>query len=188
MIYDLIKKNRSYRRFDERVKISTEELKELVNLARLSPSARNLQPLKFFLSNTPETNYIIFQNLAWAGYLKDWDGPKEGERPSAYIIILNDTTITENMKWDDGIVAQSMMLGAVEKGYGGCMIGSIRKTPLKEALSIPSHFEIILVLALGKPVEKVVIDEMKNNDVKYWRDNNQIHHVPKRNLNDLIIN
>jgi len=80
------------------------------------------------------------------------------------------------------------MLGAVEKGYGGCMIGSIRKTPLKEALSIPSHFEIILVLALGKPVEKVVIDEMKNNDVKYWRDNNQIHHVPKRNLNDLIIN
>lgn len=188
MIKDLVIRNRSYRRFDETVKISTETLKDLVDLARLSPSARNLQPLKYFISNDAKKNEIIFNHIAWAGYLKDWDGPVKGERPTAYIIILNDKNLTETAKWDDGIVAQSMMLGAVEKGYGGCIIGSIRKNELKEALKLPEWTDIILVLALGKPIEKVVIDEINDNDIKYWRDDNQIHHVPKRNLNDLIIN
>lgn len=188
MLKDLVLKNRSYRRFHEDVKISLEQLTQLVELARTSPSAKNLQPLKFFLSNEEELNAKIFKHLAWAGYIQDWDGPDEGERPSGYIIILNDTTITTNQKWDDGIMAQSMMLGAVEMGLGGCMIGSVTRKPLKEALNIPDHFEIILVLALGKPKEVVVIDEIKNDDIKYWRDQNEIHHVPKRSLNDLIIN
>jgi nitroreductase len=188
MIEDLILKNRSYRRFDENVDISRKDLEYCVNLARISPSARNAQPLKYFISNDSPTNQKIFEQLAWAGYLKDWDGPKVGERPSAYIIILLDKSVTENFRWDDGIVAQSMLLGAVEKGFGGCMIGSIKKKELTQSLNLPDNFEIQLVIALGKPIEEIVLDDVKENDIKYWRDKDQVHHVPKRQLKDLIIN
>ncbi|MCK4662348.1 MAG: nitroreductase family protein [Bacteroidales bacterium] len=188
MLFDIIKKNRSYRRFYENHKIEYKILKELVELARLSPSARNLQPLKFYLSCTKDINEKIFPTLGWAGYLKNWDGPKEGERPSAYIIILADISISKNVKWDDGIAAQSILLGAVEKELGGCMIGSVKRDELKSKLNIPGYFEILLVIALGKPKEKVVIDTIsENGSIYYWRDKEQVHHVPKRKLDELIV-
>jgi nitroreductase len=188
MIRDLILKNRSYRRFYEKEKISRDTLIELVDLARLSPSARNAQSLKYFLSNTPETNDIIFPQLSWAGYLADWAGPEKGERPSAYIVMMNDTTLSSNYFSDDGIASQSILLGAVEKELGGCIVASINRRNLQEALNIPEQFHIIHIIALGKPKEVVVLEEMLNNDCKYWRDREQRHHVPKRKLNDLIIN
>lgn len=181
-------KNRSYRRFHQEKQISKETLKSLVNLARLSPSGRNLQPLKYFLSVDKKMNEILFPHLAWAGYLKDWDGPIEGERPSAYIVQLGDKRLTSNFSQDPGIACQSILLGAVEKGLGGCMIGSIKKEKLHAALNLPEHFEIVLVIALGEPIEEIVIDEVKLDDIKYWRDDKAIHHVPKRSLDDLIIN
>jgi len=187
MIKDLILKNRSYRKFHEEVNISSEDLRELVDLARLSPSGSNLQPLKFILSNEKERNKIIFENLAWAGYLKDWDGPEEGERPSAYIIILGPENPVKPFDYDVALACQSMLIGAVEKGYGGCIFGSIKRIPLSKELNIPEHLKIQLIIALGKPKEKVCIDPIINNDVKYWRDENEVHHVPKRNLDDLII-
>ncbi len=187
MLKDLILKNRSYRRFYEEHKIAVEELKELVNLARLSASGRNLQPLKYFLSADEETNQKVFSTLAWAGYLKDWDGPEEGEKPSGYIVILGDTSLTKNYFCDHGIAAQSMLLGAVDKELGGCIFASIQREKLKQLLNIENHFEVLLVIALGKPKEKVVIEEVKNGDIKYYRDEKQVHHVPKRSLDELII-
>ena len=187
-ITDLIKKNRSYRRFYEDEKVDTKTLKDLVNLTRLTPSAANLQPLKFILSATTEKNAGIFPNLAWAGYLKDWDGPEKGERPSAYIIILGDTEISENFHCDHGFAAQSILLGAVEKDLGGCIIGSVKRIDLRRELKIPLRYEILLVIALGKPKEEVVLEDMaENGDIRYWRDKNQVHHVPKRPLNELIL-
>jgi len=186
---DLILKNRSYRRFYENKKIRISTLRALVGLARLTPSSANLQPLKYFLSSISETNQKIFPCLRWAGYLKDWDGPAKGERPSAYIVILGDTNISKSFGYDAGIAAQSILLGAVEKGFGGCIIGSIDRGKLRMSLEIPQHLEILLVIALGKPKEKVVIETVgENNDIKYWRDKKGIHHVPKRPLKDLIIN
>ena len=188
MIYDLIKKNRTYRRFEQNYKITQDTLKELINLARLSSSGANLQPLKYILSNAVEKNNLIFPNLKWAGYFKDWDGPEEGERPSAYIIMLGDKNISTNYFWDHGIACQSILLGACEKGFGGCMFGSINKKALKEALNISDQLEIILVIALGKPKEVVVLEELKDpKNIKYWRDENEVHHVPKRKLEDIII-
>jgi nitroreductase len=184
---DLVFKTRSYRRFEESHHIDLKILKELVNLARMSASAANRQPLKYLLYNTPETCERIFPSIAWAAYLKEWHGPVPGERPSAYIIILGDKSITESFSVDHGISAQSIMLGATEAGLGGCMIASIKREELRNELKIPERFDILLILALGKPVEKIVIDEIKNNDVKYWRDDQQIHHVPKRPLDELII-
>ena len=188
MIRDLILKNRSYRRFHQEVDIKLETLRELVDLARLSASARNAQPLKYILSCQPQKNSLIFPHLAWAGYLTDWPGPCEGERPSAYIIILKDTEISQSSGCDHGIAAQSILLGATEKGLGGCMIASIKRQGLRQALEIPPRYEILLVLALGKPKETVVIETVgPGGDTKYWRDSKGVHHVPKRALDDIII-
>ncbi len=187
MLKDLILKNRSYRRFYQDETVELEALRELVDLARLSPSARNAQPLKYFLSNSPELNDKIFPHLSWAGYLKDWPGPQKGEQPAAYIVILNDTDISANYFCDEGIASQSILLGAVEKGLGGCIVGSLNRLQLHRALRLSDNLKIIHVIAIGKPKEEVQIEEMKENNIKYWRDVDQVHHVPKRDLKDIIV-
>jgi nitroreductase len=188
MIRDLVLKNRSYRRFYEDVPVPLETLRELVDLARLSASAANMQPLKYVLSCDRKKNALLFEHLAWAGYLKDWPGPDEGERPSAYIIMLADTEIAKNVVCDHGIAAQSILLGAVEKGLGGCMIASVQREKLRETLNIPLRYDILLVLAIGKPRETVVIEKMgPEGSVRYWRDKEGRHHVPKRSLEEIII-
>ncbi len=188
MIRDLILKNRSYRRFYQEVAVELGTLRELVDLARLSASAANMQPLRYILSCDPQKNALIFSHLAWAGYLEDWPGPCEGERPSAYIIVLEDTQLIHPMRCDHGIAAQSMLLGATEKGLGGCIVGAVEKQGLRKALEIPDRYEILLVLALGKPREMVVIETVNPaGDVRYWRDSEGIHHVPKRPLDDIIV-
>ena len=187
MLKDLVAKNRSYRRFYQSVEITEQQLYEWVDLARLSASGRNAQPIKYILSCNSEKNDKIFSTLAWAAFLTDWDGPVEGERPAAYLIQLLDTGIANQFFCDDGIAAQSILLGAVESGFGGCIFRSINKPKLMQLLEIPDQFQIINVIALGKPKEVVVIDEMQNGNFKYWREENGVHHVPKRNLDDLIL-
>jgi nitroreductase len=185
---ELVLRNRSFRRYDESHRIGRETLVELIGLARCTPSAANRQPLKYFLSVDQKTNDCIFPCLAWAAYLKDWEGPAPGERPTAYIVILIDQTITKDWWCDDGIAAQTILLGAAEKGLGGCMIGSINKERLRQELRIPKHLTIRLVVALGKPAEKVVLEDLEpGGDIRYWRDHEGVHHVPKRQLAELIV-
>jgi len=187
MIEELVRKNRSYRRFYQDP-VSMETLHALVDLARLTSSGKNAQPLKYILSCDPAKNAIIYPTLAWAGYLKEWGGPQEDERPTAYIVILGDKEIVPNFGIDPGLATQSIMLGAVERGLGGCIIATIQRTVLNQVLNIPEKYETLLVLALGKPKEEVVIEPMpESGDIKYWRDEKQIHHVPKRALADLIL-
>jgi nitroreductase len=188
LVHDLVRANRSYRRFHQDRPIEEQTLRELVDLGRLSPSAANLQPLKYMISATAEKNAVIFPTLAWAGYLKDWPCPEEGERPTGYIIVLGDTNIAKGFGCDHGIACQSILLGAAEKGLGGCMIGSVDREQLRNALSIPESFEILLVLALGYPKEKVVIEDVSGDaDIRYYRDEAETHHVPKRSLDDVIV-
>jgi len=188
MLEDLVRKNRSYRRFHQDVLVDLETLRALVNLARLSASGSNLQPLKYILSCDLKTNARIFPHTRWAGYLKDWGGPQEGERPAAYVVILGDTEIRKSFGCDHGIAAQSIMLGAAERGLGGCIIGSIDRDGLRQALDIPERYEILLVLALGKPEETVVLEEVgPDGDVRYYRDDEDVHHVPKRSLDELVL-
>jgi nitroreductase len=185
---NLVLRNRSYRRFDESHRIGRETLVELIGLARSTPSAANRQPLKYILSVDQKTNDRIFPCLAWAAYLKDWVGPAPGERPAAYVVILIDETITKDWWCDDGIAAQTILLGAVENGLGGCMIGSINKERLRQELHIPAHLAIRLVVALGKPAEQVVLEDLEpGGDIRYWRDQAGVHHVPKRQLAELIV-
>jgi nitroreductase len=188
MVRDLVEKTRSYRRFAQEVAIEHETLRELIDLARLSASGANRQPLKYMLSTDPEKNARIFPHLGWAGYLSDWTGPVEGERPSAYIIVLGDTEINKAFGIDPGIALQSILLGATQRGLGGCIIATVQRESLRRALDIPPQFEILYVLALGKPVEQVRIDAVgTDGDIKYWRDGEAVHHVPKRSLDDIIV-
>jgi len=188
MIRDLVIRNRSYRRFYQDEKIDRKTLEELVDLARCSASASNNQPLKYILCNDPETNDLIFPTIGWAGALKDWDGPAPGERPAAYIAVLGDNEVAKNFVVDHGIAGQSILLGAVEKGLGGCMLMAIKREPLLKILNVPEHCSLLMLIALGKPKEKVVLDEcVSPADTKYWRDEEQTHHVPKRRLEDIII-
>jgi nitroreductase len=188
MLRDLVLKTRSYRRFVEKRPVPEAVLRELVDLGRLSASGANMQPLKYILSFDPRRNALVFPHLEWAGYLKGWGGPAEGERPSAYIVILGDRQVRESAGCDHGIAAQSIMLGAAERGLGGCMIGSIHRDALRAALGIPARYDILLVLALGEPAETVRLETVgENGDIRYWRDAAGVHHVPKRRLEDVFL-
>lgn len=185
---DLVLKNRSYRRFDQNARIPQELLAELVGLARISPSPANLQALKFWLVSEEEECEQIFQNLKFGGYFKDWGGPIEGERPSAYIIILGDREIKPIFEIDAGIAAQTMLLGAAEKGFGGCMVKAFKRESLRELLGLNENLEIVLVIAFGKPAETVVIEDFdEGKGIEYYRDEDGVHHVPKRSLDELIL-
>jgi nitroreductase len=189
MFQDLVLKNRSYRRFFEEEKITQDTLLKLVDYARLVPSGANKQALRYYLASEKSHNKQIFETLGWAGYLKEWQGPVVGERPAAYIILLQDSSYKMATSFDAGIAAQTILLGATEMGFGGCMIGNIQTEKLKQVLNLAENLEIVLVLALGKPKESVTIETMdENGDIKYWRDEQQGHHVPKRKLSDIIIN
>src|SRR5690554_295347 len=151
MFEQLVERSRSYRRFYEDQPLPPEFLQYLVGLARLTPSATNLQPLRYILVSSPEKRAEVFSCLSWAGFLRDWPGPEEGERPTGYIVILSDVSVNPDAEFDVGIAAQTILIGAVEKGYGGCIIGSIQRHRMREILDVPENHDIELVIALGKP-------------------------------------
>lgn len=189
MLKDIVKISRSYRRFYQDKQISRDVLANLVDIARITPSASNRQPLKYMVFCDPDINQRIFECLAWAGYLPDWPGPEEGERPAGYIIILGDNEISEAIDCDHGIAAQTIMLAAAENGLGGCILGSAKNEKMRQVLDLPDRYEIMLGIALGYPKEKVVLEDVgPDGDIKYYRDENQVHHVPKRRLEDILIN
>jgi nitroreductase len=185
----LVLNNRTYRRFDQTVALSVETLSNLVDLARQAGCSGNKQSLRYLISTSPEMNARIFSTLAWAGALRDWPGPEEGERPTGYIMIAAD----QDSWWDwgtvdVGIVAQTILLAAVDQGLGGCMIGSFKKKELSEIVALPEGLEMKLVIALGKPVEEVVLEEASLGDsLAYYRSTDRVHHVPKLKLRDVLV-
>jgi nitroreductase len=188
MLAELARKCRSYRRFEENNRISVDTLRELVDVGRIAASGANAQPLKYCLSVGPELNSRIFQHLSWAGHLKDWDGPVEGERPSAYITIVCDKQISPKCDVDHGISAQSIMLAAIEKGIGGCMISAMKRDKVHAELGLSDRYDVLLVLALGIPAETVVLETVgPDGNTKYHRDSSGVHHVPKRSLDEVIL-
>ena len=186
MLYDLVCNTRSFRRFKEEHSIDMESLRSLFELGRMGGSARNVQPLKYVLVNAPVVNAMIFPHLGWAGYLKEWAGPGEGERPAAYIVCVLDTRLSNEADCDLGIATQNILLGASEKGLGGCRIASF-SPGLRDVLELDDNLHILMVIALGKPAESISLEELEpGGNIKYWRDAEQVHHVPKRALQEII--
>lgn len=189
MLKDILKQSRSYRRFYQEIPIPREELLDWVDNTRYCPSGMNAQIFKYKVVTEPEECAKIFASFRWAAALKDWDGPAEGERPVAYIILADDLRIGENRKCDAGIVSQTIMLSAVEGGYGGCMLGNFDRKQLARDLGMDSErYTIELVLAFGKPKEKIkIVPVAEDGSTAYYRDEEQIHYVPKRSLSDIIL-
>lgn len=190
MFSDLVKRSRSARRFVESERITLEMLRGWVDLARLVPSAANLQPLKYLIIHEYEDCARFFPFTAWAGYLKDWAGPEYGQRPAAYILILHEKDKKEPA-FDVGIAAQTIMLAATEAGYGGCMLGALKREEIHREFRLPENLAVSLALALGRPAEEIILEEAPAGcdaeGVKYWRDASGAHHVPKRPLTDILL-
>lgn len=185
-VKELVLKNRSYRRFYQDKKVSYEELKELVDIARNVASGANRQPLRYKIVCDEAGNEKVFKTLKWAAALTDWDGPEDTEKPAGYIILCSSEK-TQAQR-DEGIAAQTILLAATEKGLGGCMFASVNIPELNDKLEIPQGMTARLVIALGYPKEEVVIEEVSaKDDLKYYRDKNKVHHVPKLRLEDVIL-
>ena len=188
ILKDLVLHNRSYRKFYNDKKVTADQLKQLIDLARLTPSSKNRQPLKYILvTNDNEVSFVSCQ-LKWAKFLKDWDGPDDNEKPPTYIIMLLDKNINAKADIDAGIAAQTILLGAVEEQLGGCIIRSVNRDTISQYYNLPTHLEIIQVIAVGYPNQKIELTVPKEaSSVKYYEDSNAIHYVPKRKLEDIII-
>jgi nitroreductase len=188
MFRDLVLRTRSRRRFYEATDIPPTTLRGFVDLARQCASTRNAQPLKYVLSTSRDMNARIFPLLSWAGYFKEWGGPEEGERPAGYVILLGDTRISQSFETDAGIAAQTILLAATDAGLGGCVVGSVKREALAAILSLPEHLKILYVMGMGTPKEKVVLEAMPpDGNVRYWRDAEGVHHVPKRGLDEVLV-
>ncbi len=190
MLEEIIKKSRSYRKFDENVEIDKKLLEKFVDTIRFCPSARNQQVLMFKIITEKTIREKIYPHLKWAGYLTDWNGPETGERPTALIpIAVNQNRVINNDNWihtDIGIVAQTLLLQAAEHGFGGCSIGAFSKSKISKILNAPEYVDIRLILAIGKPAQNIKIVEIdEHQNIKYWHENN-IHYVPKRKFKDIL--
>lgn len=190
MIGPLVRQTRSVRRFAGDREIGEDVLRELVDLARLGGSARNGQPLRYMPVTDKAVRDRVFPHLGWAGYLTGWPGPVENERPAAYILCLlaRDWLLGPEYEayFDLGVSTQNMLLGAAEKGISGCRIGSVSQN-LARDLNVDGRHKLMLVLALGYPAEQVALETVgPDADIRYWRDEAGVHHVPKRSLEDVL--
>ena len=186
MLNELLQKNRSYRRFDEGYEIPKEVFVALTEALRYTASAANLQRVRVFYVTEPALRQRVFETLGFAAYLKNWDGPAPGERPTAYAVLLTEEEPNSVLSIDVGLCAQSMLLSACEKGLGGCIFGSFCREKLLSALEI-SGYHPSIVIALGKPAETVRITDMVDGDVKYYRNELDEHIVPKRSIEELSL-
>lgn len=186
-IKHLANTTRSYRRFRQIYPVTPELMTQWVDNARVSASAGNKQPLRYRIVTDKEQCAQIFETLTWAAALPDWDGPESGQRPTGYIIMATDSETFKRELWrfDAGIAAQTIMLSSTEEGFGGCIMLSFKRGELKKILSMPEDLEPVLVLALGRPIEDIRLVDAVQGDTTYYRDEQQVHYVPKRKLEDI---
>lgn len=188
MLKDLILQNRSYRRFNAKRKIEKHEVIELIDLARVTASSKNRQPLKYKIITESDELDFVFEQLNWAWYLRDWKGPTKDERPTAYVIVFLDKTLNDNAFIDVGIASQTILLGAVEKGLGGCIVRTVNRFKINNHFNFPENLDLIQIIALGEPAQKVEIVDVKDSgNIEYFENEEKHHFVPKRSLKEIVI-
>lgn len=187
-IEHLSRTTRSFRRFRESYPVTETLMTQWIDNARVTASAANKQPLRYRIVTDSDQCARIFDTLSWAAALPDWDGPEEGERPTGHIVMAVDSKVFKGELWrfDAGIAAQTIMLASTEEGFGGCIILSFDHKRVKEILAMPDDLEPVLVLALGRPIEDIRLVDAEGDDTTYYRDENQVHFVPKRRLEDIM--
>lgn len=185
-VKEAIKKRRTIRKFEQKP-LSEEQVKNYIDSARIAPSGGNLQPLRYTAIISGEMVKKAFPLFKWAAYLAPDYNPKENERPTAYIVILSDKNIRPSgCELDAGAAAENIILSALEDGVGSCWIGSIDRAGLRELLSLPENLEIVSVIALGYPAESPKEAVIKDGDIKYYLDDENVLNVPKLSLEGII--
>lgn len=189
MIKNLVENNRSYRKYNNSKKVETANIVDLIDLARITPSSKNRQPLLYQIINNEDDTDKVFSCLKFALHLTDWDGPTKSEQPAAYIIMLIDKDKNISADIDAGIASQTILLAAAEQELGGCIVRSVDRKKLRGIYNYPDNHEIVLVIAIGYPTQNVVLTEIDDDEsTNYYEDENGVHYVPKRKLEDIIIN
>ncbi len=186
---ELVTAARTCRRFREAEGLPAGTLDWLVACARVAPCTANAQALRFAAAESAEACAALFPALKWAAALKDWGGPGEGERPTGYIVILEESGKRAKLNaFDAGIAAQTMQLAAQTKDIGCCILLSFNPDMVRRVLNIPEGLDPLLVLAFGmqKEVRRVETAQDPAN-LNYWRDEAAVHHVPKLPLESLLI-
>lgn len=185
-VLKLLTERRTIRKFKD-TKIPETLLEKYINVARLSPSAANLQPLKYVAVTKNETVCDILKCVKWAGYLKGTYSPKNDEIPQAFFAVLNDKNVSSPYsQFDAGAAIMAISTAAEEDGIGCCIIGSVDRGEVMKILDIDESFEILYLVAMGYKKENPEYVEMENDDVKYYLDNEKLK-VPKRKLCDVLI-
>ncbi len=184
---DIFRKRRTIRRYKQKP-ITKEQIEDLIDCARLAPSAANLQPLKYIAVNDETLIKNALKYLHWAGYVRPHRDPSENTKPTALILVCHDKKISNSgyVAYDVGAAVQTILLSATDKGLGACWLGAIDKEPLRELFDIPLNWQLHCVIALGWPDESPVVEEAKNGDIRYYLDENDQLYVPKRNLLDVM--
>jgi len=188
MIKELVTKNRSYRKFNSSRQINRDELIKLIDLARLTASSKNKQPLKYKLILNKDEVDFVFDQLNWAWYLKNWKGPEIGERPTSYILVFLDNDINDNAFIDVGISSQTILLGAVEMGLGGCIVRTVNRYEMNKRFNFAENLNLVQVIAIGEPAQTVeIVDMEKDGNIHYYENEELVHFVPKRPLDEILI-
>lgn len=186
-IYEFIKSRRTIRKFRQD-ELSVEQLNKYIDAARVAPSAANIQPLKYVVVKSREMSEKMFPLVKWAGYLAPDYNPKEGERPTAYIVVCADTTIRKaGYDMDIGAAVENMMLCALADNVGACWMLSIDRDEIRKLLSIDENLEISCVVAMGYLAETPKEAPVENGDIKYYLDETDTLYVPKRGMDDIVI-
>ena len=183
-IYDVFLSRRTIRRFTQNP-VALPLLKKFVNAARLAPSAANLQPLEYLIVTEERLRAKLFETLGWASYLQPKWVPSEDERPMAYIVILVTDPKNPFYQRDVGFASGTIVLAAEAEGLGSCVLCNIDREKIRSIFTIPSTIAVDSVIALGYKAEKPVVEDLEGS-VKYWRDDQDVLHVPKRKLDDII--
>lgn len=188
MLKELILRNRSYRRFNSHRRVTQNELLDLIDLARLTASSKNRQPLKYKLITDIEEASFVFDQLNWAWYLKDWKGPSADEKPAAYILVFLDNNINDNAFIDVGIASQTILLAAIDKGLGGCIVRTVNRYEMNKQFNFPENLNLVQVIAIGEPAQNVeIVDVDTSGSIEYFENEKNVHFVPKRSLTEIII-
>lgn len=147
-VFDAIRRRRSVRSYIPKP-VPRKKLERVLEAARLAPSAVNIQPWHFIVVTDPEKREKIGESGKWAGFLKD-----------VPVIIVGCGDREASPKWhviDVAIAMQNMVMVATAEGLGTCWIGSFEEGVVRRLLKIPKRFEIIALLTIGYPREKLDI-------------------------------
>jgi len=184
-IFETIKSRRSIRRFSQE-KLDRNFLIELVETARCAPAAANIQSLEYIIVDKPDMCSKLFATLAWASYVKPKRNPQPNERPAAYIVVLVDTEIKKEAHVDAAAAIENILLAAWSKGVGSCWLGAIDKMKILEILNISEKYQVDSVIALGKPAETPKMEDAETENTKYYLDDKDVLHVPKKPLKKIL--